>query len=246
MSESLSGVLNELITQYYIEPRIERKFIVRKSHQFQADRLINFHPLRFQPAYKPRQINNLYMDTPAFKYYFDSIAGLTRRIKLRIRWYGNLFNKNAEPRLEIKLKNNMYVYKLNFRLGTGDFSSHSLPETFMELLHISELPDMVRDILPCLRPVLINSYNRQYWHADHSAIRLTMDEDLRYFAFHRCTDSLLFSVEHDNHTVLEVKNHPDQDNEIKELMDDFLPRISRYSKYTNGVDLLFHQQTLTD
>lgn len=237
--------LEDYLEQLQLEPRIERKFIVPRTSIAEAERLIRFHPLRFRQIYVPRRINNIYFDAMGFKYYNDSVEGLSKRIKIRMRWYGELVDRFIKPSLELKIKNNSYGYKIVNAFPAMPFSRKTTPVEVSEWLNAQYVPDIARGLMANLHPVLINSYMRTYWESLDQKVRLTMDNDLVYYPFARSTDTLLLPACYDNHSILEVKNHPDDDAGMSNFAEAFLPRITRYSKYTNGVDLLFYEQSMS-
>lgn len=237
--------LEDYLEQLQVEPRIERKFIVPRSRLAEAERLVRFHPLRFSQIYAPRRINNIYLDAMGFKYYNDSIEGLSKRIKIRLRWYGELMNSFTKPGLELKLKNNTYGYKLVYPLPGFTFSGKSNPVEVSAWLNSQSIPEVAQGLMSNLHPVLVNSYMRTYWESHDHKVRMTIDNDLEYYPFARSTDTLLAPACYDNHSILEIKNHPVDDQGMSDFANAFLPRITRYSKYTNGVDLLFNEQSMS-
>ena len=68
-----------------------------------------------------KSINNIYFDSLDYKAFDDNLIGLPSRLKIRYRWYGNLFseNKKNEGSLEFKFKKNIYGYKKIFKINDG-------------------------------------------------------------------------------------------------------------------------------
>lgn len=65
--------------------RYERKFVAPDSDLGEVLALVRRHPAAFGQAYPPRTVNNVYLDTPARRDYFDHVAGVGNRSKTRIR-----------------------------------------------------------------------------------------------------------------------------------------------------------------
>ena len=70
----------------------------------------------FKEVFHERQINNIYLDTDEYKFYFDNVDGVADRQKARIRWYGNTLGELEKPKLEIKLKKGLVGDKWTFTL----------------------------------------------------------------------------------------------------------------------------------
>ena len=96
--------------------RYERKFFITSVTKDEIEKLIKFHPANFSEVFYERSINNIYFDTPMFKSYFDNIDGNSDRTKVRIRWYGELYDNIKKPTLELKIKNGILGHKLHFLL----------------------------------------------------------------------------------------------------------------------------------
>ena len=68
--------------------RFERKFIIPYNKKNLLDYFLKIHPLNIKKLYDNRVINNIYLDDLNFKFFKDNIDGISDRIKIRIRWYG--------------------------------------------------------------------------------------------------------------------------------------------------------------
>jgi len=82
--------------------RLERKFFisgVTRLLRIMCDCI----KLVSAPLYEPRWINNIYFDAYDFDNYFTSYEGITKRAKVRIRWYGELCGGIRHPVLELKI-----------------------------------------------------------------------------------------------------------------------------------------------
>jgi hypothetical protein len=91
--------------------RYERKFRIDDASIDEVLLVLQGHRLSFRKAFPDRYINSIYLDTYALDYYNDNIAGLSDRVKQRIRWYGHDLENIHKPMLEIKVKNNKLGYK---------------------------------------------------------------------------------------------------------------------------------------
>ena len=92
--------------------RLEKKFIYQNGDTTYKSFLING---MFKKIYPSRKINSVYFDCENLKNVWDNINGFGKRIKIRLRWYNQLFNK--EVFLEEKKKINLMTVKNVKSLG---------------------------------------------------------------------------------------------------------------------------------
>ena len=69
--------------------RYELKLVCDGRLLPQARSWIRLHPAVFMTAYPPRQVNNIYLDTPALVSLNANLAGFSKRQKFRLRWYAD-------------------------------------------------------------------------------------------------------------------------------------------------------------
>lgn len=194
--------------------RHERKFIIDDYNK--AINLIKDNPMFFRETYKERRVNNIYFDTPNLSNYNQNIAGISKRIKVRIRWYGEL-NNIREPYLEIKVKENELGEKLRFKLKPFKLNK----------IELSYLPKEIKEIIKNYQPILINSYKRRYFESNN--FRITLDRDLEFY-------NLRLNKIKSNNYILEIKYKPDHNP--KSITNSFPYRLVAFSKYVKGVDIL--------
>ena len=86
--------------------RIEKKFVLGKLKEdfFKKFLLLNGFIKQFQN----RSITSIYLDTNNYNLAKDNINGVSKRKKIRFRWYNNNLN---EIFFEEKNKKNFYVWK---------------------------------------------------------------------------------------------------------------------------------------
>ena len=97
-------LLTDKLLEYAKDLRYERKYCVSELMHEEIEGLLKLHPAVFQEIYHKRTVNNIYLDTHDLRLYKDNIDGKDSRIKLRVRWYGDLFGKVKNPFLEVKIK----------------------------------------------------------------------------------------------------------------------------------------------
>jgi hypothetical protein len=218
--------------------RYERKFLVPPSAWSGVETHIRLNPALFRDIYHPRTINNLYLDSPALDLYFMNVAGNAERVKVRIRWYGELFGPIPQPVLEFKFKNGLLGTKQSFPLPPFQLDDQFTVTTLKTLLDQAVLPASVRRRLPGLKPALVNRYQRKYYQSADRQYRLTWDTGLEFFRVRAGRNALFFKAGPCPHQVIELK-YDHSVWEGAERITSALPfRLSRMSKYVFGLDSL--------
>lgn len=213
-----------------IRGRYERKFVPDSMSKAEVELLIRLHPAGFSEIYHERTINNLYLDTVDMSYYRLTSAGVSRRRKVRVRWYGDAEAEGGPATLEVKIKSGFVGWKESYPLE--DFSLGSGPGRVMHSFERSDLPEALMDDLHCLEPSLLNRYRRRYFRSADGRYRLTVDSDQSFALPYRKADAALSDV------VVEVKYDAEADKTAALVAGRFPFRLSRNSKYANGIELL--------
>ena len=221
--------------------RYERKFPVKQGlmSRSQMDWQIKTNSFFFSEIYQKRQINSIYLDTSSFELYSDNVVGQANRYKFRIRWYGEDILYATKPTLEIKVKHGL----------TGDKWSYPLPnfkvndlnqERIIQLAKISNVPDLIVEQLFTLNPVLLNTYERNYYLSEDKKFRVTLDEKLHFYRFSYAFDFLTNLRTTDVDFVLELKYKPEDDQMASGISKQFPFRLDKYSKYITGCDCFYN------
>lgn len=203
--------------------RHERKYPTSHLSDSTIEQLLLLHPLGFRRAYPDRQINNVYFDTPDWRTFHENLAGISRRAKYRLRWYGTNTDQIDQAVFEIKWKESLLGYK--------DY--HTLPE----LLRWEEIPQLQYE-MPLLRhnglqAVIVNSYRRAYYCSADGRYRLTVDRAMRCAPFGPYPPH--FYELPPELRVIEVKYDESEDDFLDEMSQYWPLRIYRFSKYINSV-----------
>ena len=111
--------------------RSEIKFVCYQHNYFLIKNWIKLHKLNFFKEYEDRNVNNIYFDSFNYKAFNDNLSGLPSRLKIRYRWYGNLFseNKENEGSLEFKFRKSIQNKKktpMNFRKNSVNKSKKKI------------------------------------------------------------------------------------------------------------------------
>ena len=218
--------------------RFERKYLVAHSRLDAMRMAMLTNPAGFQPLFKPRYINNIYLDTLGFDFYYDNVDGEALRTKYRVRWYGKLYQSIAKPILEIKAKNGPVNTKYSFVLVPFDLNSSFTNEIWKGIQAQSTLPDDIRIALSNLKPVLLNRYLRHYFLSRDKKFRITIDSEMSYYPFSGFNPSSRDHGLHQNDIVVELKYAPEDDQEARDISTHFPFNLTKNSKYLNGIERL--------
>lgn len=206
--------------------RYERKFRAEDVTLTEVLQTLKSHRLSFRKAFPDRFINSIYLDTYNLDYYNDNIAGLSDRIKQRIRWYGPDLNQIHNPILEIKVKNNKlglkrYAELTSFKPGPG-------------FLYADYMKQHLWLATNNIVPVVMIRYVRSYYLSFDRKIRITVDRDQEYYPVDH---KLNFNIEpyNDPAIILELKYPADFKLNLDEITQDIPFRMTRNSKYVQAV-----------
>ncbi len=212
--------------------RYERKFIVSQLH---TERLINdilTHPALFKETFYERRIFNIYFDKYGLDFFKKNIEGDFERSKVRLRWYGN--KSIIKPKLEIKTKKghlgkkyilNLKQVNLKLRQNIKGILSQILKKNKLHLIKSK-----------ILIPTLYNSYSRRYFISADSNFRLTIDQSQ---TFQSPDNNFFHAVKFkSNALIMELKYHHSLDCLANSLTQFFPFRVSKNSKYVNGINMI--------
>ena len=219
--------------------RYERKYLVENTSFAEINRVCLLHPKGFRPLFVPRTINNIYFDTAGLRDYVDNVEGEQHRVKVRIRWYGELLGHKLKPVLEYKVKNGLMGYKNAYRLSPFTLDKSFNKEAFLQVVEASELPYHVRKELSSLHPMLLNQYHRHYYMSFDGKFRITVDSNL---SFHKISFQNPVALEKSikrNALVVEMKYAAEDDEEARNISTLFPFPLTKNSKYIEGIDRLY-------
>lgn len=208
--------------------RFERKFVIDPLSKEQAITYLKLTPHGFREMYEPRVVSSIYFDTQGMDCYFDNINGNKLRKKYRIRWYGSL-EKIKSPVFEIKIKDGLLGEKIKLELK--DFKIENISNICKSGYLKDNLPEL--NSLN-LYPTLVVSYKRSYYESFDRKIRFTIDEDLKYIKYDKYFTSA--SIVKSEDIVLEIKYSYDDASLVSNLLDKFPLRLTKYSKYIQGIE----------
>jgi hypothetical protein len=203
--------------------RFEKKYILPRNelHRFQA--WLGATDLR--PAYPRRMIHNIYFDTPHLNSYYEVLAGISQRQKLRLRWYNHL--KDQMVHWEVKEKRNNMVRKFLISIPVNNTNWKEAP---IKLLNEAPAPSAF-SLSHTTTPSLYNSYSRDYYE-NTAGIRLTIDDQLFFQAPHKSVPQQYSARDE---FVIEIKYPPQEESHAKKLIQKMPFALDKNSKYQLGI-----------
>jgi len=166
------------------------------------------------------------------------VNGESKRLKVRVRWYGDLAGQIDDPILELKFKNNLHIGKLTYPLKgfplDRDFSIQKMRAIFKE----SGLPDFIRLQIAELNFSLMNRYRRKYFLSGDGKFRVTVDDNLSVYDMFPFGNSFKNEIRNHFAVIVELKyNNPHEEN--ADFITGYFPfRLTRNSKYVAGLQRL--------
>ena len=218
--------------------RYERKFFISKLTKYEIESLIKLHPAMFSDIYYPRFVNNLYFDSINMKNYFDAVDGLWNRIKIRIRWYGDLFGDIEKPVLEIKIKKGLLNTKHSFLLKPFSIGEFCEFNSIVDAIKISEIPENLKLEMITMEPALLNRYKRKYVQSSDGNYRITVDTKMVFYDVNSHNNLFLNKTVDYSNKVVELKYNYGKDDYAEHIVKYFPFRLTKSSKYVTGIDAL--------
>jgi hypothetical protein len=224
--------------------RYELKLELEGSMLPTARAWTRLHPAGFYETYPPRRVNNIYFDTHRLDSYNDHMEGVPERRKLRFRWYGEDL-RHACGQLELKEKNERTGWKLVHPVeDVLDLERCDWADAQRVILGSLSNGDgrLFREMLGVSRPLVINSYQREYYLSADGLVRLTLDYDQRvYDQWLAARPNLSFVVPSLNKMLIELKAEVAHARSLADVLARFPVRASRHSKFISAIDLIFER-----
>ena len=215
--------------------RFEVKVPIPLNRLQKVQHWLQQHPMGFARHHAPRNIYSLYLDTPHLESYEENLSGISKRRKVRIRWYGDLYNAKIAT-LEFKHRQGGKGYKSLFDTSINLAHPHfnwqtALKNAFYKLPITAQIMWGVEH-----SPIIICSYLRHYFVSYCGQIRATMDYQMcTYDQRYRAAANLDNPVSLGAYALLELKTAAENEAQLSELIATCPLRPSRHSKYVNSI-----------
>lgn len=183
-------------------------------------------------------VRSLYLDTPRLWSFHAHVQGLSRRRKVRLRWYDSELPQE-DMFFEIKWRKNRITGKHRVHLGvTGSLKDRP----YREILRVlgEALPEAYRPALVAYdEPIIVVEYKREHFQAHDGEVRLTLDYDIRFY--NQVGKRFLhtsFPRRLDGFVVVEGKVPVGWEQALRSTLYPFRARPEACSKYRTGCELL--------
>jgi len=222
------------------EFRYERKVVVYGMTMHEVESIVKSHPAIFTERHFPRYINNIYLDTLNMSNYLDNVDGLSTRLKVRVRWYGNLFGFVENPVLEFKTKRGLIGGKICFPLKSFCLDNKYSLEKQQEIFKEANIPEILIEYLKALRFTLLNRYYRKYFESSDHSFRITIDSGMEYYRLESSNNSFNERKVDYHSCILELKYSRENEDFSESFFNYFPFRLTKCSKYASGVENLYY------
>ena len=169
--------------------RYERKSFITELSIYEVENLVKLHPDIFSEIYYKRVINNIYFDSYNLINFRENVDGVTDRVKIRIRWYGNLFGYIEKPILEIKIKKGLLGKKISVPIKPFSFKNEINISDILK--SIEYLEEFLLIDLKSIKPSLVNRYARKYYQSSNKKFRITLDNEQSFISINKRKNTFL-------------------------------------------------------
>lgn len=217
------------------ETRHEVKMVAPREAEGEVRMWVNLHPAGFHEAYPRRRVNNIYLDTVDLDSYGENLSGIARRVKIRLRWYGEIRTITGGT-VELKCKQAGPGWKVSHRTSVEiDLREEDWP-SILEKIRKDCPPRFLRVLDVAQRPVLINSYERDYLVSNDGRVRITLDRPQSVFSQWATTrPDITIDGSRRDVMIIEAKVANRDRDRLAEVLADFPLTVGRHSKYVTGV-----------
>ena len=187
-----------------------------------------------------RKINTLYFDTYFHKNFFEAEDGIAWRNKIRMRWYGKIFNATIQPKIENKIKKNSHNFKIIKKLESFKTNKFFNLIKFREYIEKEKKNNYeINFYLNNLYPNLLVSYLRKYFIFDN--VRITLDTDLKFMNLAKVnsfSEKNFLSI--NKKKIIELKFSDKHYLQASKITNEFNHRLNKFSKYQVGISETFY------
>ncbi|RLD43903.1 MAG: hypothetical protein DRI89_03915, partial [Bacteroidetes bacterium] len=127
--------------------------------------------------------------------------------------------------------------KLSFRLKPFTVDANLTAEKLYAVFQNSDLPLWALEVVLQIKPALLNRYSRKYFLSFDKKFRLTLDDQLNYFSIGTNNNNFIENYKSED-VIVELKYDYLNDNFAPEVTNRLPFRLTKSSKYVNGVEML--------
>lgn len=225
---SLRKLITKKLMRCFIkmnENRVEKKFVLGKYQEDYLKKILIING--FTKYFVPRKISSIYLDTLNFDFAKDNINGVSKRKKIRFRWYNDDCSKIY---LEEKNKQNFFVRKNISKAINFENKGNLVQNLGKYFLSLNKTYNNFN-----YKFVLQTNYLRSYWISNDKKIRATIDTNIKASPINNLNRKLEL-----NDTILEFKFLPSNEKFFRNFfyLNNFNLRSKKYSKYLQSFYIL--------
>ena len=193
----------------------------------------------FEEIYSARIVNSIYYDTNDLDLYYDSVAGIESRKKIRIRYYEN----NKKLNMEYKIKKSDLGYK-EFPKLENIYHGKLVPVKFFDKKSQASKLFLPSNIESTYFPKIFIKYNRRYFYSKKFNVRITIDKNLFFSAAKLVGNKInIFLKRPIFHNILEIKY--ERENILENNFDFNIAKnsnliLQRSSKYCDAIETVYN------
>lgn len=186
--------------------------------------------IRFGTADESR-VHSIYFDDDQLSSCEESLAGISRRTKLRLRWYDADLS-TGPAWFEVKRREGTMVRKLRTPLRLPAPMSEMGYGALMAALHAAMPEAHAAALALRSRPTMLVSYRRRHFRDPSTGMRLTLDHDISGMDQRSAVaPTRRFAVPIPDLVLVEAKVKPGDEPALRRLLAPMQPRPTRSSKY---------------
>ena len=220
--------------------RYELKAVVEDAVLPSVQMWLRLHDACFYSRFPQRRVNSLYFDTPSLDSFDDNLAGSLRRHKVRLRWYGSSL-ENVETIFEVKIKHNRHGWKLSQKIAQPLAFERLNWTELLAVLRRELAPELLSYLNQGCEPVLLVRYQREYYETFDGRLRVTLDYQVQSFGQrHYGQLTLRYPLPRSAKVIVEFKASQDDSVALAAVLNSAPFRITRSSKYADGVAAMFN------
>lgn len=202
--------------------RYERKYQITNHDPDVLHQVLLTMPLGLYEKHPLRVVQNIYFDSYDWDSWFENVAGIAKRTKFRLRWYGES-DCWQKARFEYKKKQNMLGQKEIRPIPSG-----------CRLDFLKNTPNFIDSNF---KAVLWNSYQRRYLESFDKKIRITLDYDMKFGAPDLPYSSMMTPLE--DIWVMELKYDETLEDEVAQIGQILQYRPDKFSKFVYGMEIVY-------
>mgnify|MGYP006103179007 FL=1 len=227
--------------------RIEKKYTFSKNNfNLIKDQLFR-SKFFFVKKYENRIVNSIYLDDEFLQNYSDNLDGISKRLKVRIRYYDKIkeIKTILENKFYIEIKSKMD------QISSKKIYPFKFPKKILQRIDNKLIPYILKNSTENLKPFILNqthaslgtTYRREYFESKILNLRCTIDTNLKYWKPNMVNliDNKKIRFYETEYCVLEIKFPMNDKKLLNERFNDFIEFItpSRHSKYAVGCNLIY-------